>query len=282
MQITWVLTWHEAQPRCWPRNFTFEISGAEGERKNPDFSEGFPKQLNVSLQAKLPFATACKANGVIWFVLNGGTGSYRIVKPLPNTTRSQLKHKISPSLSRAIGNGSPVCSLGKTAAYQCLNMLSGSTWFNKQRIPRELFQGKDAIIRPYSWENMTTHPKFFMPCSQLQGFVQTSSNNAKHPWTQHKYTVHPQRKVKNHQDINSSFHLQMYSFSTPWYLCKYTCKYSHTSLSPGFTLPLRWLPPHFRRPRCSRTAAERRWSWVKQWERSSNRAFKKSVVVWVY
>lgn len=135
---------------------------------------------------------------------------------------------------------------------------------------------------PIPDKNMTPHPKLCMPRSQLQRSVQTTSDSVKHRWTQHKYTVHPQRKVKNHQNINSSSHLKMYSFSTPWIICKYTCKYSHTSLSPGFTLPLRWLPPHFRRPRCSRTAAERRWSSVKQWERSSNKAFKKSVVVWVY
>ena len=132
------------QPRCWPRNFTFEISGAEAERKNPDFSEGFPKQLNVLCKPSYPLLQPAKGMEVVWSVLNGGTGSYRIVKHLPNAdTRSQLRHKISPSLSlsRAIGNRSLVCSLGKTP-YQCLNMLSGSTWFNKQRIFRELFQGK--------------------------------------------------------------------------------------------------------------------------------------------
>ena len=31
-----------------------------------------------------------------------------------------------------------------------------------------------------------------MPCSQLQGFVQTSSNNVTHPWTQHKY-IHKEK-----------------------------------------------------------------------------------------
>ena len=112
----------------------------------PDFRT-FSQTAQRSLQAKLPFATACKGNGVIWFVLNGGTGSYRIVKPLPNTdTRSQLKHKISPSLSLSL----PPSAMGLLFV-PCLNMLSGSTWFNKQSIPREVFQGKDAIVRPYSW-----------------------------------------------------------------------------------------------------------------------------------
>lgn len=65
---------------------------------------------------------------------------------------------------------------------------------------------------------MTTHPKLFMPCSQMQRFVQTSSNNVTLNTSLNSTQVHPQRKVKNHQNINSSSHLKMYSFSTPWYI----------------------------------------------------------------
>lgn len=106
----------------------------------------FPKQLNVLCKPSYPLPQPAKGMelyDLFWTVERGPAESSNLCQIRIHEVNSSIR---SPLLSLSL----PPSAMGLLFV-PCLNMLSGSTWFNKQSIPREVFQGKDAIVRPYSW-----------------------------------------------------------------------------------------------------------------------------------